>query len=89
MAQQQWQVYIIEATDGRLYTGIATDADRRFAEHGTKRGARFFRGRQPRALVYLERGHDRSTALKREYAIKRLSRDEKLNLIGTQSGHSS
>lgn len=85
-----WQVYIIEASDGRLYTGISTDVQRRYAEHGDRRGARFFRGRRPAALVYVETGHDRSSALRREYAIKRLSRAEKLSLIAAaQSGQRS
>lgn len=85
-----WQVYIIEASDGRLYTGITTDAQRRFDEHRTARGARFFRGRRPRLLVFVEGGHNRSSALKREYAIKQLTRSGKLRLIAAaQSGQSS
>ena len=79
-----WSVYIIEATDGSLYTGVTTDLDRRWREHtGTGRGAKFFRGsRQPRRIRYSESVPGRSEALRREVAIKRLSRAEKLELIG-------
>jgi putative endonuclease len=78
-----WFVYIIESTDGSLYTGVTTDIDRRFAEHRDKRtGARFFRGRQPLKVVYSENHPDRSSAQKREADIKKLKRKEKLELIG-------
>jgi putative endonuclease len=85
---ETWQVYMIEATDGLLYTGVSTDAERRFIEHtrGGTRGAKFFRGRQPKRLVYLESGHTRSGAHQREAAIKQLTRTEKLALIETYSG---
>lgn len=80
-----WCVYIIEASDGRLYTGVTTDVERRFVEHsGTLRGARFFRGRQPVKVVYTESHPDRSSALRRESAIKKLKREEKLRLIGQE-----
>ena len=83
MPTADWQVYIIEATDGSLYTGISTDAQRRFDEHadGGPKAARYFRGRTPRRLVYTEGGHTQSSALKREAAIKRLPRAAKLALI--------
>ena len=80
-----WLVYIIEASDGRLYTGITTDLLRRWREHCAGRGAKFFRGRTPRSLRYLEPGHDRCSAGRREAAIKRLSREQKFTLIA--SGH--
>ena len=77
-----WYVYIIKASDGSLYTGITTDVRRRFNEHcGSGKGARFFRGRQPIAVVYTENHPDRSSALRREIAIKNLSRGGKLDLI--------
>ena len=79
----QWYVYIIRASDESLYTGITTDVERRFNEHcaGPKR-ARFFHGRQPLEVVYTEVQPDRSSALKREAAIKGLTRGLKLELIG-------
>ena len=60
-----WQVYIILCTDNSLYTGITLDVERRLAEHGGISGAKYFRGRQPQQVVYLESGHTRSSASKR------------------------
>ncbi len=78
-----WFVYIIEASDGSLYTGVTTDVDRRFVEHcGTGKGAKFFRGRKPVKIAYIQEHPDRSSALKREAEIKKLSRENKLQLIG-------
>ena len=78
----EWSVYIIQASDDSLYTGITTDIVRRWKQHESgKTGARFFRGRKPAALAYLEHGHDRSSASSREYAIKQLDRKTKLKLI--------
>jgi len=78
-----WSVYIILCTDDSLYTGITTDISRRFNQHRDQKGAKYFRGRQPKTLVYLETEHDRSSAGKREVAIKSLSRSEKLSLIAS------
>ena len=78
-----WYVYIIRASDERLYTGVTTDVERRFSEHGSAtKGARFFRGRTPLEVVYTERHPDRSSAQRRESAIKKLKREDKLELIG-------
>jgi len=76
-----WQVYIILCSDGSLYTGITTDIKRRFAQHLNGTGAKYFRGRSPNDLVYLENDHDRSSASRREVQIKKLNRVEKLRLI--------
>ncbi len=77
-----WSVYIIEVDDGSLYTGISTDPERRFQEHLTgKKGAKFFRGRTPIKIVFLETGYDRSLATKREMEIKKLPRKDKLLLV--------
>ena len=78
-----WQVYIILCTDDSLYTGITIDVARRFNQHGDKQGAKYFRGRQPKQLVYVETGHDRSSASKREIVIKKLPRLEKLQLLAS------
>ena len=78
---KNWQVYIILCSDGSLYTGITTDIARRFNQHRLGTGAKYFRGRSPRQVVYLESGHDRSGASRREAAIKKLSRAEKRLLI--------
>ena len=79
-----WQVYIILCTDNSLYTGITTDIERRLSQHGGKRGAKYFRGRSPRQVVYLETGHTRSSASQREADIKQLGRAGKLRLIAQQ-----
>ena len=79
-----WSVYIIETSTGTLYTGVSTDVERRFREHaGGTRGARYLRGAKPKAVVFVEGGHTRSSACRREAAIKRLSREGKLALIAT------
>lgn len=78
-----WQVYIILCTDDSLYTGIAIDVVRRFNQHADRQGAKYFRGRQPKQLVYVETGHDRSSASKREIVIKKLPRLEKLQLLAS------
>lgn len=80
-----WQVYIILCTDDSLYTGITNDVVRRFSQHADRQGAKYFRGRQPKQLVYVESGHDRSSASKREIVIKKLSRLEKLQLLAADS----
>lgn len=76
-----WQVYIILTQGQRLYTGITNDMERRWQSHCNGRGAKFFRSDRPAHVVYLEDGHDRSSAGKRESTIKQLSRTEKLALI--------
>lgn len=72
-----WQVYIILCSDRSLYTGITTDIEKRFRQHKEGKGAKYFRGREPLEVVYLENGHTRSTAATREAAIKAMSREEK------------
>lgn len=78
-----WQVYIILCSDDSLYTGISTDVARRFAEHAAGTGAKYFRGRSPLQVVYLEAGYDRSAATRRELQIKNLRPEEKRRLIAT------
>lgn len=76
-----WFVYMIHCSDESLYTGITTDVSQRYAQHASQKGAKYFRGRAPRLLVYQEEGHDRSSASKREIEIKKLSRKNKIQLI--------
>jgi len=79
---KNWFVYMIQADDGAYYTGVTTDVQRRFSEHrDSKKGARYFRGRKPVAVVYQESGHTRSSACQREAAIKKLKRDQKQRLV--------
>jgi len=84
-----WQVYIIRCSDGSLYTGISNDVERRWQQHVDRRGAKYFRGRKPVAVVYLEGAHDRSGASRREAAIKRLQRPEKEHLIASSTNELS
>ena len=79
-----WHVYIILCSDDSLYTGITTDVERRFAQHAGRGGANYFRGRRPKQLVYLESAHSRSTASRREAAIKKLRRPDKQRLIRSE-----
>ncbi|MEA2091745.1 MAG: GIY-YIG nuclease family protein [Campylobacterota bacterium] len=75
-------VYIVECSDNTLYTGIATDVERRLDEHNNSdKGAKYTKIRRPVKLVYSEVQEDRSSASKREHAIKKLTRNEKLDLI--------
>jgi putative endonuclease len=78
-----WRVYIVQCADGSLYTGVTTDIKRRVREHNglSPRGARYTRVRRPVVLVYSEKAVDRSSAGKREAAIKKLARPQKLKLI--------
>lgn len=76
-----WYVYILRCGDGSLYTGITDDVPRRFAAHQAGKGAKYTRGRGPLTLVYTEEQPDKSAALKREIAIKKLKRTEKLDLL--------
>ncbi len=79
-----WNVYMIRCSDDSLYTGITTDPGRRLAQHATGTGAKYFRGRRPKLLVYLESSHDRGSAGKREIELKRLRRSEKERLVASQ-----
>jgi len=79
--ERPWFVYFIRAANGALYCGISTDPARRLAEHQQGRGARFFRSSPAQALVYLEACSNRSSALRREYALKQLGRLAKEALV--------
>jgi len=75
-------VYILECSDKSLYTGITTNIEKRISEHNNSdKGAKYTKARRPVKLVYSEPSKDRSSASKREYAIKKLTRVKKLQLI--------
>lgn len=76
-----WYLYIIETRGGKLYTGITTDLQRRFEQHATGKGARFFRSDPPLFLRFYEPYDDRSEASKVEYQTKQLAKTKKLQLI--------
>lgn len=76
-----WYVYIVRCRDGSLYTGIATDVDRRLAEHQANKGSKYLRGRGPLKLVLKKRIGNKGRALKVERKVKGLTRQEKERLI--------
>lgn len=76
-----WSVYLLECADGTLYCGITNDLDARTAAHNAGKGARYTRGRTPLRVVWHEGGLTRGDALRREHAVKRLTREAKLRLI--------
>ena len=78
-----WYLYIAKCRDESLYTGITTDIPHRIKEHNVKKGAFYTKNKLPVELVYQEILPNQSGARKREAAIKRLTRKEKLELIGT------
>ena len=76
-----WFVYLLRCGDGTLYTGCTDDVQRRLEVHRSGKGAKYTRSRLPVELAYWEEVPDRSAALRREAAIKKLRRQEKLALI--------
>lgn len=74
-------VYILECSDGTLYTGWTNNLEKRYAMHQSGQGAKYTRGRLPVRLVYAEACEDRSGAMRREIAIKRMKRDDKILMI--------
>ncbi len=77
-----WHLYMIRVKNGSLYTGIATDVDRRFAEHveGGKKGSKYLRGRGPLKLVFRKKIGTRSQASKAEAQVKKLPKSAKEQL---------
>ena len=82
-------VYILECSDGTLYTGWTNDLTRRVAVHNSGKGAKYTRSRTPVTPVYLEYLPDKSAAARREAAIKKLTRQKKLMLIASSSNQIS
>jgi putative endonuclease len=80
--ENQWVVYIIQTTSGKLYTGITNNLERRFSEHlNSKKGAKFFNLSSPKSIIFHEKHPNRSSATQREIEIKKMSRQKKLALI--------
>ena len=73
--------YMVQCRDGSLYTGYTTDVLRRTEEHNKGKGAKYTKSRRPVNLVYYEVHETKTDAMKREYALKQLTRVEKLKLI--------
>ena len=81
-----WYLYILHCGDGTLYTGITDDVSRRLAAHRAGKGAKYTRGRGPLELVYTEELPDKGAALRREIAVKKLTRAGKEKLIRQTGG---
>ncbi|MGQ0506372.1 MAG: GIY-YIG nuclease family protein [Myxococcaceae bacterium] len=79
-----WWVYMLRCQDGTLYTGATNDLVRRLGRHQAGKGASYTRSRLPVKLVFQEPVEDRSAALRREAALKRLTREEKLSLLSLE-----
>jgi putative endonuclease len=78
---KQWVVYILKCSDDTLYTGITNDIENRLKKHNEGKGAKYTRGRTPVVLMASFVVESKSLALKEEYRIKKLNKEEKLNLI--------
>lgn len=81
MSDKKWYVYMLICSDGTLYTGITTEPERRLQQHNAGVGAKYTRSRIPVSMVYREQVKDHSHALRREFQIKNLTREQKLKLI--------
>ena len=82
-------VYILKCSDNTLYTGWTTSLEKRLKTHNDGKGAKYTRVRLPVEIVYFEEFEDKKDAMKREYAIKQLSRQEKLKLINKKNNENS
>ncbi len=80
---ESWCVYTLKCADGTFYTGITNDLKKRIEAHENGKGAKYTRGRGPFELHYKEPHETRSDATKREIEIKRLSRQEKIDLVAS------
>ncbi len=76
-----YYIYIVCCSDDTLYTGSTTDINKRIAAHNSGKGAKYTRGRLPVQLVYQEQLADKGAALSREREIKKMSRQQKLQMI--------
>lgn len=81
MSDGKWLVYLLECADQSFYCGATNDLERRLKQHNSGRGSKYCLTRLPVVCVYSEPAKNKSAALKREYAIKQLSRAQKLALI--------
>lgn len=82
-----YYTYILKCSDNTLYTGYTDDIEKRVFVHNSGKGAKYTRARLPVSLVYFEKHENKSDALKREAAIKKLTRKEKLELISEKAFH--
>lgn len=86
-SEAEWHVYIVQCSDETLYTGITTNLMERISQHNSEKGgAKYTKSRQPVKLVYSEQAGTRSSATKREYTIKNMSKAQKVELIKSLVG---
>ncbi|NQZ25966.1 MAG: GIY-YIG nuclease family protein [Colwellia sp.] len=82
-----WWVYLLRCNDNSLYAGVTTDIQRRVTEHNnSKLGAKYTRARRPVSLAYLEAADNKSSACKREYQIRHLTKNKKEQLVRRYQG---
>ena len=86
--EKEWQVYLLQCSDDTLYSGVTTDLDRRLRQHNGEivGGARYTQGRRPVAVMWSASCDSRSDAQQREAALRRLSRQQKWDLIAAARG---
>lgn len=83
-----WYVYFLRCNDNSLYAGITTDITRRLHQHNhTKLGAKYTRAKRPVTLAFIESVVDKSSASKREYQLRKLSKTQKEQLVSTYLSH--
>ena len=82
--QGKWFVYILQCCDNSLYTGVTNNLEKRIQTKKKKKGAKYTRSRLPVVLKYYEIVNNKSSALKREISLKKLTREQKLQLISTK-----
>ena len=80
-----YYIYILKCSDDTYYTGYTNNIEKRFRAHNSKKGAKYTKGRTPVTLVYQESFESKTEALKREHAIKQMSRSEKEKLINIKA----
>ena len=86
MGKHRWTLYVLECAGGRLYTGITTNLETRYAAHCAGRGAKFTRSFPPSCILHSETYPDRASASRAEAAFKRLSATEKRRAVGAATG---
>jgi putative endonuclease len=85
-SSQLWYVYILKCSDGTLYTGYTNDVEARVKKHNAGKGAKYTKSRLPVVACYSESLDSKSLAMQREYKVKKLTRVQKLALIGESDG---
>ncbi len=83
--KEEWSLYIAECADGTYYTGIAKDVEKRIETHNSGKGSKYTAAHGPVRLIFQEPQGDYSTALRREYQVKKVPKARKIRLIGGET----